>query len=141
MGPGQSQGGEVILETNAGLCGDHLPKGSQEVYVPENLAGILSEGQKAVAAMGPGYAVFAGHLAGLETRLSEGRFHLAVLGQVKRGKSTLINALLGEDVLPGSVVPLTAIPTFVRFGNEKGIRVRSMTTARTRCLPRRQHCG
>ena len=76
---------------------NHLPK-AQEVYVPENLAGILSEGQEAIAAMGPGYAVFAGHLAALETRLSEGRFHLAVLGQVKRGKSTLINALLGEDV-------------------------------------------
>jgi small GTP-binding protein len=77
-----------------------------------------------LAARGPGYAVFADHLAGLETRLLEGRFHLAVLGQVKRGKSTLINALLGEDVLPSSVVPLTAIPTFIRYGTEKGIRVR-----------------
>ena len=123
-GPGQSQGGGVILDTNAGPSGDHLQIEAQEVCVPENLAGILSEGQTAIAAMGPGYSLYAERLAELEHRLSEGRFHLAVLGQVKRGKSTLINALLGEDVLPGSVVPLTAIPTFVRFGNEKGIRVR-----------------
>ena len=112
------------MDNNARLSGDHLPKEALEVYVPDNLAGILSAGQKAVGAMGPGYAVFAGHLAGLETRLSEGRFHLAVLGQVKRGKSTLINALLGEDVLPSSVVPLTAIPTFIQYGNLRSLRVR-----------------
>jgi hypothetical protein len=41
---------------------------------------------------------------------------LAVLGQFKRGKSTLLNALLGEPLLPTSVVPLTAIPTFLRAG-------------------------
>jgi hypothetical protein len=38
-------------------------------------------------------------------RLARGRFHLAVLGQFKRGKSTLLNALLGEAVLPTAVVP------------------------------------
>ncbi len=43
-------------------------------------------------------------------------FHLAVLGQFKRGKSTLINALMGRPVLPSAAVPLTAIPTFVRAG-------------------------
>ena len=74
--------------------------------------------------MGPGYSLYAGQLAALEQRLLEGRFHLAVLGQVKRGKSTLINALLGEDVLPSSVVPLTVIPTFIRYGIQRQIRVR-----------------
>ena len=101
-----------------------MPAGAQEIPAPGNLAGILSAGQKYLAALGPGYLVYAEQLAGLEQRLGEGRFHLAVLGQVKRGKSTLINALLGEDVLPSSVVPLTAIPTFIRYGKEKGIRVR-----------------
>jgi GTPase SAR1 family protein len=40
-----------------------------------------------------------------------------VLGQFKRGKSTLVNALIGEAVLPTSVVPLTSIPTFLRSGS------------------------
>lgn len=101
-----------------------MPADAQEIPAPENLVGILSAGQKYLAAMGPGYSLYAEQLAGLKQRLCEGRFHLAVLGQVKRGKSTLINALLGEDVLPSSVVPLTAIPTFIRYGMEKGIRVR-----------------
>jgi len=53
-------------------------------------------------------------LEDLKSRLDQGRLHLAVLGQFKRGKSTLLNALLGEDVLPTDVVPLTAVPTFIR---------------------------
>ncbi len=70
------------------------------------------------------YAAHARRLDELEKRLSQGRFHLAVLGQVKRGKSTLLNALLGEDVLPSSVIPLTAIPTFVQYGEQRSLRVR-----------------
>lgn len=70
------------------------------------------------------YNNHAGRMAELEKRLCLGRFHLAVLGQVKRGKSTLLNALLGEDVLPTAVVPLTAIPTFIQYGAERSLRVR-----------------
>ncbi|MGA7797236.1 MAG: dynamin family protein [Methanoregula sp.] len=101
-----------------------MPADAHDVPVPGNLDGILSAGQKFITAMGPGYSLYAGQLAALEQRLLEGRFHLAVLGQVKRGKSTLINALLGEDVLPSSVVPLTVIPTFIRYGIQRQIRVR-----------------
>ncbi len=62
-------------------------------------------------------------LSGLAQRLREHRFHLAVLGQFKRGKSTLLNALLGEPLLPTAVVPLTAIPTFLRAGKEMTVTV------------------
>ena len=56
-----------------------------------------------------------------------GRFQLAVLRQFKRGKSTVLNALLGKLVLPIGVVPVTAIPTFVESqngGKTSRIRVR-----------------
>ncbi|PIP38286.1 MAG: Dynamin family protein [Desulfobacterales bacterium CG23_combo_of_CG06-09_8_20_14_all_51_8] len=59
----------------------------------------------------------------LNSRLSEGRFHLAVLGQFKRGKSTLLNALAGESILPVGVVPLTAVPTFMEFGDTPKVRI------------------
>lgn len=49
-------------------------------------------------------------------RLGQGRFHVAVLGEFKRGKSTLVNALLGGHVLPTGVVPLTAVITEVTYG-------------------------
>ncbi|HEX9867414.1 MAG TPA: dynamin family protein [Candidatus Tectomicrobia bacterium] len=41
-----------------------------------------------------------------------------VLGQFKRGKSTLLNALLGADLLPTAVVPLTSIVTIIHHGPE-----------------------
>ncbi|MGO9883598.1 MAG: dynamin family protein [Solirubrobacteraceae bacterium] len=49
-------------------------------------------------------------------RLDEDLFNLVVLGEFKRGKSTLINALLGRDLLPTGVVPLTTAITIVGFG-------------------------
>ncbi|OIQ84574.1 bacterial dynamin-like protein [mine drainage metagenome] len=49
----------------------------------------------------------------LRARLAENRLHVAVLGQFKRGKSSFLNALLGADVLPTAVLPLTSIPVFL----------------------------
>ncbi len=60
----------------------------------------------------------------LAERVSEGRFYVACVGQFKRGKSTLLNALVGHEVLPIGFVPVTAVPTVVRFGNELHARVR-----------------
>src|ERR1017187_6140891 len=60
----------------------------------------------------------------LAARASEGRFYLACVGQFKRGKSTLLNALVGHAVVPTGFVPVTAVPTVVRFGDELHARVR-----------------
>ncbi len=51
-------------------------------------------------------------------RLAAGRFHIVVVGEFKRGKSTLINALLGIEVLPTGALPLTAVITEVVYGQE-----------------------
>lgn len=97
---------------------------SKQISVPENLEEILSDQQRRLETMGSCGPLYAEQLGELEGRLLEGRFHLAVLGQVKRGKSTLLNALIGEDVLPSSVIPLTALPTFIRHGDQRVLRVR-----------------
>lgn len=60
----------------------------------------------------------------LAARVSEGRFYVACVGQFKRGKSTLINALIGEPVLPTGYIPVTAVPTVVRFGERSHARIR-----------------
>ena len=52
----------------------------------------------------------------LSERVSKGRLQLAVVGQFKRGKSTIINALLGDELLPSGILPVTAIPTFIELG-------------------------
>ncbi|MCE1188242.1 MAG: dynamin family protein [Ignavibacteria bacterium] len=42
--------------------------------------------------------------------------YVAVLGQFKSGKSSLVNSIIGENLLPVGVVPVTAIVTRLRFG-------------------------
>jgi GTP-binding protein EngB required for normal cell division len=60
----------------------------------------------------------------LAARVSEGRFYVACVGQFKRGKSTLINALVGQAVVPTGFIPVTAVATVVRIGKELHARVR-----------------
>ncbi|MGA9671622.1 MAG: dynamin family protein, partial [Terracidiphilus sp.] len=60
----------------------------------------------------------------LAARVSEGRFYVACVGQFKRGKSTLLNALVGHEVVPTGFVPVTAVPTVIRFGDKPQARVR-----------------
>lgn len=60
----------------------------------------------------------------LAERLMEGRFYVACIGQFKRGKSTLLNALVGDPVLPTGVVPITTVPTILRYGQRRSARVR-----------------
>lgn len=44
---------------------------------------------------------------------------VAVIGQFKRGKSTLINALLEEEILPVGIVPVTSVVTKIEYGEKK----------------------
>ncbi|MEA5464444.1 dynamin family protein [Leptothoe sp. PORK10 BA2] len=55
-------------------------------------------------------------LAATGQSLRQGVFRLMVLGDMKRGKSTFLNALLGEPLLPSNVNPCTAILTVLRYG-------------------------
>ena len=63
-------------------------------------------------------------LAALLDRLDAARLRVLVVGEAKRGKSTLINALLGRAVLPAGVTPLTAVTTTVRYGDDERAEVR-----------------
>ena len=63
-------------------------------------------------------------LAALLDRLEAARLRVLVVGEAKRGKSTLVNALLGRDVLPSGVTPLTTVTTTVRYGNDERAEVR-----------------
>lgn len=54
------------------------------------------------------------------TRAREGRFHVVLVGAFSTGKSTLLNALVGEPVLPVKVNPCTAILTELVHGTSAG---------------------
>jgi GTPase SAR1 family protein len=54
----------------------------------------------------------------IRDKLEANIFSLVVVGQFKRGKTTFINALLGQDLLPTAIIPLTSIITIINYGNE-----------------------
>ena len=57
-------------------------------------------------------------------RVAEGLFYVVCLGEFKRGKSTLLNALVGREVLPAGVIPVTSAVTILRYGSATDARVR-----------------
>ncbi|MGB6133404.1 MAG: dynamin family protein [Acidobacteriaceae bacterium] len=80
--------------------------------------------QLAEVALELGSAPVAEEARELAARVAEGRFYVACIGQFKRGKSTLLNALVGHEVVPTGFIPVTAVPTVVRFGDQLRARVR-----------------
>lgn len=59
----------------------------------------------------------------LKEKIRGNVFNLVVLGQFKRGKTTLINALLESEILPTAVVPLTSIATILKYGETLNVKV------------------
>ena len=55
-------------------------------------------------------------------KLAGGRFHLVVVGEFNHGKTTFVNALLGEAVLPVGVTPTTAIIHHIVWGETRAAR-------------------
>jgi Dynamin family len=97
---------------NAEDNGGKEPNGSDSLLEIARVATALGEDTVASEA------------AALAERTAEGRFYVACVGQFKRGKSTLLSALVGDRVLPTGVIPVTSVPTVVRFGKSKTARVR-----------------
>lgn len=46
-------------------------------------------------------------------------YRVAIIGEFKRSKSSLINALLGTRALPTDILPMTAAITHVSYGDVK----------------------
>ena len=56
-------------------------------------------------------------------KVANEHFEVAIVGEFKRGKSTLINALLGEEVLPADVLPATATLNRVTYSDNPYVEV------------------
>ncbi|CAI8721264.1 conserved protein of unknown function [Methylococcus capsulatus] len=62
----------------------------------------------------------------LRDKLQAGHFDVLTVGQFKRGKTSLINALLGENLLPTAAVPLTSVVTVLAYGDPPRITVQPL---------------
>jgi GTPase SAR1 family protein len=105
---------------------DRVARVRQEVA--SSLSRMVTKLQKSelAAQTGSGEMGFDRDLADLtkaSTNLQQGVFRLMVLGDMKRGKSTFLNALIGENILPSDVNPCTALLTVLRYGEQKKVTV------------------
>jgi GTPase SAR1 family protein len=107
---------ETVTNTSYTLGASH--ENSARALLP-----ILGRAQELLGELGGEFAPEQDRTKELANRLVAARFNLAVLGQFKRGKSTLLNALLGEELLPTAVIPVTSVPTFLSWGPKRLVRV------------------
>ncbi len=105
-------------EASPTAVSEQMAPRSHENERPGALAAMLGRIEPALEAAIGAESPLLARLGMLRRRLDQERLQLAVLGQFKRGKSTFINALLGADVLPTGVIPLTAVATFIAWRRE-----------------------
>ena len=63
------------------------------------------------------------NLRSIKERVDSGNFFVAFIGQYSAGKSSLINNLLGRQILPGGRVETTPILTYISYGKQEGGRL------------------
>ena len=59
----------------------------------------------------------------LKKKNSSNTFRIMVMGAFSSGKSSMVNALLGENILPTKALPATAIITIIRYSQNKSITI------------------
>jgi hypothetical protein len=65
-----------------------------------------------------------GRIDQVSRRLTDPCHHLAVIGEFSSGKTTFINALLGDELFPTSALPTTAASVSIRYGRQLAVRAR-----------------
>jgi ribosome biogenesis GTPase A len=83
------------------------PDDRMPAETPESIDGASRLLRLAELAQEPGAEPVVEEARELAARIAEGRFYVACVGQFKRGKSTLLNALVGHEVVPTGYVPVT----------------------------------
>jgi predicted GTPase/uncharacterized tellurite resistance protein B-like protein len=63
-------------------------------------------------------------LAKIQTRLDSQTFRVAIVGEFSQGKSTLLNALLGEEIQPVRAIPCSGTVTVLRHGATRRVIAR-----------------
>lgn len=81
------------------------------------LASLLLESAQTIEELS--MSQFAGKLQQLSEKVSNDSFKIQIVGTFKNGKSTFINSLLGEDILPTRALPCTAVVNEIKYGKEK----------------------
>lgn len=83
----------------------------------ERLGGMLSDASEVINELNMSSA--SENLDKLSKKVNNDTFKIQVIGTFSNGKSTVINSLLGEEVLPAYALPTTAVINEVKYGENK----------------------
>lgn len=83
----------------------------------ERLGGMLSNASEVINDLNMSTA--SDNLDKLSKKVNNDTFKIQVIGTFSNGKSTVINSLLGEEVLPAYALPTTAVINEVKYGENK----------------------
>ena len=125
--------GNVNLQQAEGKAAEHSePRSALAAYEARKhaVAQILREVN--AAALRAKQQTLEHSVSELTKKLADDRFYLTVVGQFSRGKSTLMNAILGKDYLPSGIVPVTSAVTAVSYGTRERVILRSAGSNLTR---------
>ena len=79
----------------------------------------------------------------LTRSLMSGQMILSIMGQFKRGKSSLINTMLGKELLPVGIIPITSVVTRITKSKKEDIAYVHYedTTSKTVPITERRQIG
>ena len=117
------------LQALVSRLGQYLDEGAgqdfqdrlQRLEEAGNDLALLSRIEQVVAKRG--LVEFRGSIDSILDRAEDRSFEIAVFGRVSSGKSSLLNAVIGTNVLPVGVTPVTAVPTHIIHGEEPSLSV------------------
>lgn len=108
----------TIVQDGKALLHEHDPGGLADRLA--RLAGPVGEVLRLIDEVSTIYRLAAIRplIAAAADRAEDTLFAVGVFGRVSAGKSSLIDALLGADVLPVGATPVTAVPVSIERGSE-----------------------
>lgn len=93
---------------------ESVPHQKRVVCIPKTV--LNSVKNAAVFLQKNGFPVLAQDIVNLYKKVQDERFTVAFVGEFSRGKSTIINRLLDDNILPVGNLPTTALLTRITYG-------------------------
>ena len=106
---GYGESAEANTSAAPAAAGTAAPSATDLLPVAEEAYRLLKSGSDYCSAQ-------AAEARRLIDKMKAGEITVAVIGQFKRGKSSLSNRILGADVMPVGIIPITSAVTTVRYG-------------------------
>lgn len=137
-----SRNNDPISEDNDTIGAEEAEAQEEKIVVPRKVqlsSHLLQSVKDACVKLNEvGFPGLAKDMAGLYKMAIDKRFTVAFVGEFSRGKSTLINRILGQDILPAATLPTTALLTKIVYGSKPMMSVCGKDGKKIKDLPLRE---